>query len=84
MLLQSIVENERDLGGMSSLNKKSEKRPKQARANAQTEVMPAKAPLANRFGVSSSFEPCLVKNYSRISARVEGRTKTTKTFLSCS
>lgn len=30
---------------------------------AQTEVMPANAPLINRVGVSSSLDPLLVKNY---------------------
>jgi len=31
----------------------------------QTDVMPAKAPLASLFGVSSSFEPCLVNHWEK-------------------
>lgn len=30
----------------------------------QTDVIPARAPLASLLGVSSSFEPCLVKNFT--------------------
>jgi len=36
----------------------------------QTEVMPANAPLANRFGVSNSFEPCLVNHFFNCSYAV--------------
>jgi hypothetical protein len=31
--------------------------------HVQTDVIPAKAPLANRFGVSSSFVPCKVNAF---------------------
>lgn len=53
---------------------------------AQTEVMPANAPLINRVGVSSSLDPLLVKSYcgfSRRTARADAPCFEL-TFFSCS
>lgn len=47
---------------MSSLKSSLNEGMKELERFAQTEVMPANAPLINRVGVSSSF-PFLVKNY---------------------
>lgn len=49
----------------------------------QTDVIPANAPLASRFGVSSSFDPNFVNHCIPISANVPGNQKPL-TFFNCS
>jgi len=49
--------------GMDAVAMERRERTRSSGYVVQTDVMPAKAPLASRFGVSSSFDPYLVNAF---------------------